>query len=321
MKVRYNEFFAMEIDRMKRYNSLNEELKREFGSKVMKISIDGGFTCPNRDGTIGARGCIFCGEEGSGEFAGSRLDPLKVQVDKQKRLLSKKWKTDKIIIYFQNFTNTYGPIERLRKIYYQALIIEGVVGLAIATRPDCLNEDVLDLLSEINKKTYLWVELGLQTIHEKTAKFIRRAYPLKVYDEAISNLKSRDIRVVTHVILGLPGESREEILETIRYVGNTQTWGIKLHSLYIQKDTDLYSYYLKNPFPIMTKDEYISLLVDGLTLLPPDMVIHRLTGDGQRELLYEPKWTLNKLGVLSSIDRELKIRQSYQGEKYKKVYP
>lgn len=304
---------------MKRYKTLNEELKREFGQRVMKLSLDGGFTCPNRDGTVGNKGCIFCGEEGSGEFAGSRLDPLKVQVESQKRLLSKKWKIDKFIIYFQNFTNTYAPIERLRKLYYEALDLEGVVGLAIATRPDCLGDDVVDLLGEINKKTYLWVELGLQTIHEKSARFIRRGYPLNVYDEAINKLKARNIKVVTHVIIGLPNESREEILETIRYVGNTHTWGIKLHSLYIQKDTDLYRYYLKNPFPIMSKEEYVSLVVDGLTLLPPNMVIHRLTGDGKRELLHEPKWTLNKLGVLSSIDRELKIRNTYQGEKYKKI--
>lgn len=302
---------------MKRYNSLNEELKREFGKKVMKLSIDGGFTCPNRDGTIGHRGCIFCGEEGSGEFAGSRFTSLANQVESQKRLLSKKWNTDKFIIYFQNFTNTYGPIERLRSLYYEALNIEGVVGIAIATRPDCLDDDILDLLSEINKKTYLWIELGLQTIHEKTAKFIRRGYPLEVYNKAVEKLKARDIKVVTHVIIGLPKESKEEILETVKYVGNTNTWGIKLHSLYIQKDTDLYSYYLENPFPIMSKEEYISIVVEALRILPPYMIIHRLTGDGKKELLYEPKWTLDKLGVLSSIDRELKLRKSYQGEIYK----
>ncbi len=304
---------------MKRYNTLNDELKREFGTKVMKLSIDGGFTCPNRDGKVGSRGCIFCGEEGSGEFAGSRLDPIRVQIENQKSLLSRKWNTDKLIIYFQNFTNTYAPVERLRKLYYEALSIEGVVGLAIATRPDCLENEVLDLLSEINERTYLWVELGLQTIHEKTARFIRRGYPLEVYDEAIEKLKSRNIKVVTHVILGLPNESREEILETVKYVGKTHTWGIKLHSLYIQRDTDLYRYYLKNPFPIMSKDEYVSLVVDGLTLLPPNMVIHRLTGDGKRELLFEPKWTLDKLSVLSSIDRELKIRNTQQGERYKNI--
>ena len=241
----------------KRYNTLNEELKREFGQKVMKLSIDGGFTCPNRDGTIGIKGCIFCGEEGSGEFAGSRFVSIKEQVEDQKELLSKKWNTDKYIIYFQNFTNTYGSIEKLRNLYYEAINIAGVVGLAIATRPDCLDEDILNLLSELNSKTYLWIELGLQTIHEATAKFIRRGYPLSTYDKAIERLKSRNIRVVTHIILGLPHESKEEILETVKYVANTNTWGIKLHSLYIQKDTDLYRYYTNNPFKIMSKDEYV----------------------------------------------------------------
>ena len=299
----------------KRYNTLNEELKREFGQKVMKLSIDGGFTCPNRDGTIGIKGCIFCGEEGSGEFAGSRFVSIKEQVEDQKELLSKKWNTDKYIIYFQNFTNTYGSIEKLRNLYYEAINIAGVVGLAIATRPDCLDEDILNLLSELNSKTYLWIELGLQTIHEATAKFIRRGYPLSTYDKAIERLKSRNIRVVTHIILGLPHESKEEILETVKYVANTNTWGIKLHSLYIQKDTDLYRYYTNNPFKIMSKDEYVSLVVDCLEVLPRAFVVHRVTGDGKRELLYEPKWSLDKLGVLSSIDKELKTRKTFQGDR------
>lgn len=223
----------------KRYNTLNEELRREFGQKIMKLSLDGGFTCPNRDGTIGTKGCIFCGEEGAGEFAGSRCKPIEEQVEEQKRLLSKKWDTDKYIVYFQNFTNTYGEVERLRELYYQAINIEGVIGLAIATRPDCIDDDILDLLSELNEKTYLWIELGLQTIHEKSEKFIRRGYPLPVYKETVEKLKVRNIKVVTHVILGLPNESKEEILESVKYVAKTDAWGIKLHSLYIQKDTDL----------------------------------------------------------------------------------
>lgn len=298
----------------KRYNTLNEELKREFGGKVMKLSLDGGFTCPNRDGTVGTRGCIFCGDEGSGEFAGTRTVSIEEQVEEQKKLLSKKWDTDKYIIYFQNFTNTYGPIEKLKSLYYKAIGIEGVVGLAIATRPDCLDEKVLDLLSEINNKTYLWVELGLQTIHEKSARFVRRGYLLEVYDKAIYELKRRNIKVVTHVILGLPGEDKEVILETVKYVASTNTWGIKLHSLYIQRDTDLYDYYVKKPFPLMDREEYVSLVVDALELLPKEMVIHRVTGDGKRELLHEPKWSLDKLKVLSMIDKELKLRDSYQGK-------
>ncbi|MCQ4925419.1 TIGR01212 family radical SAM protein [Tissierella carlieri] len=292
----------------KRYYTLNEELRREFGGKVMKLSLDGGFTCPNRDGTIGSKGCIFCGEKGSGEFAGSRLVSIEEQIEEQKKLLSKKWDSNKYIAYFQNFTNTYGPIDRIRTLYYEAINTQGVVGLAVATRPDCLEEETLKLLSEINKKTYLWIELGLQTIHEKSAKLIRRGYPLSIYEEAIEKLKRENIKVVTHIILGIPGESKDDMLNTVKFVAGTKTWGIKLHSLYIQMDTDLYDYYMKNPFPIMSREEYVSLVVDAIEMLPRDMVIHRITGDGKRELLHEPKWSLDKLKVLSMIDKELKIR-------------
>lgn len=304
----------------KRYNTLNDELKREFGQKVMKLSLDGGFTCPNRDGTVGHRGCIFCSEEGSGEFAGSRFVSIAEQVEQQKKLLSKKWDTDKYIAYFQNFTNTYASIDMLRELYYEAINIEGVVGLAIATRPDCLDDDVLDLLERLNKETYLWVELGLQTIHEKSAKLIRRGYPLSTYDSAIAKLKSRNIKVLTHIIIGLPDESSEEIFQTVEYVSNTFTWGVKIHSLYIQTDSDLYDYYRENPFYIRNRDEYVSLVVGALELLPKDMVIHRVTGDGKKELLFEPKWTLDKLKVLSMIDKELKIRDSYQGKEKREVF-
>jgi len=300
----------------KRYHTLNYEMRNTFKEKVIKLSLDGGFTCPNRDGTLGNRGCIFCGEKGSGEFAASRCLSIKEQIDEQKKLLSKKWDTGKYIAYFQNFTNTYSNYEDLKDKYYEALSQEGIVGLAIATRPDCLPEDVLDLLEELNEKTYLWVELGLQTIHERTAKFIRRGYSLEVYDKAVNELKKRNIRVVTHLIFGLPGETRDDMIESVKYVASTKTWGVKFHLLYIQRGTDLYYYYLNNPFHILTRDEYISIVVDGLEYLPPDMVVHRLTGDGKKELLYEPRWSLDKLRVLSGIDRELKDRNSYQGKKW-----
>lgn len=300
---------------IKRYNTLNNELKNEFGEKVMKLSLDGGFTCPNRDGTIGNKGCIFCSDEGSGEFAGSRLVSIKEQVEQQKQLLSKKWKANKYIVYFQNFTNTYGSVERLRKLYYEAINIEGVVGLAIATRPDCLDEDILELLSELNEETYLWIELGLQTIHEKSTKFIRRGYKLSVYNDAIRNLKLRNIKVVTHIIIGLPNETNEDVLNTVKHVASTNTWGVKIHSLYIQEGTDLYESYIKNPFNIRTMEEYINVVADSIELLPKNMIIHRLTGDGKRSLLYEPEWTLDKLKVLTSIDKELETRDSTQGEK------
>ncbi|WP_353096183.1 TIGR01212 family radical SAM protein [Tissierella praeacuta] len=297
----------------KKYNTLNEELRKQFGGKVMKLSLDGGFTCPNRDGTVGARGCIFCSEEGSGEFAGTRLFSLKEQAEEQKKLLSKKWSTDKYIMYFQNFTNTYDSIDNLKALYYESISIQGAVGLAIATRPDCLGEEVLELLSELNEKTYLWIELGLQTIYEKSAKFIRRGYSLSIYDEAIRKLKSRNIRVVTHIIFGLPNESREEMIDTAKYIANTNTWGVKIHSLYIQRNTDLFDYYIKNSFSIMSREEYVSLVADAIELLPKDMVIHRVTGDGKKELIYEPKWSLDKLRVLSMLDKEFKVRNSYQG--------
>lgn len=302
----------------KRYLSFNYEMKRLFNSKVIKLSLDGGFTCPNRDGTIGDKGCIFCGEEGSGEFAASRSLSLEKQIESQKELLSKKWSEGKYIAYFQNFTNTYSTYEDLKQKYNLAISQEGVVGLAIATRPDCLTEEILELLEEINKKTFLWVELGLQSIHERTIKLIRRGYPLETYDEAIKQLNKRNIKVVTHIIFGLPNESREEILSTVKYVANTNTWGVKLHLLYIQRDTDLHEYYKKSPFHILTCEEYISLIVDSIEQLRSNMVIHRLTGDCKRALLVEPLWSLDKLRVLSGIDMELKRRNSYQGIAWEK---
>lgn len=299
----------------KRYRSFSYEMKRTFGSKIIKLSLDGGFTCPNRDGTLGKKGCIFCGEEGSGEFAASRNLDIKKQVESQKHIMSKKWNSGKYVAYFQNFTNTYSTYEDLKEKYEQAISQEGVVGLAIATRPDCLSEEVLDLLEQISKKTFLWIELGLQTIHEKTADFLRRGYSLDCYDRAIEQLNKRNIKVVTHLIFGLPGESKEEMLSSVKYVANTNTWGVKFHLLYIQRETDIYEYYKNNPFKMLTMDEYIAVITDSIEYLPKHMVIHRLTGDGKRSLLVEPLWSLDKLRVLSGIDMELKKRDSYQGIK------
>ncbi len=297
----------------KRYRSFSYEMKEVFGTKIIKLSLDGGFTCPNRDGTIASKGCIFCGEEGAGEFAASRELDIRSQIESQKEMMAKKWISGKYIAYFQNFTNTYSTYEDLKHKYNLAISGEGVVGLAIATRPDCLSEEVLDLLEEMNKRTFLWIELGLQSIHDRTAKLIRRGYPLECYDEAIKQLSRRNIKVVTHLIYGLPGESREDILSSVKYVANTNTWGVKLHSLYIQKDTDIHEYYKKTPFKIPTREEYVSLIVDSIEHLPEDMVIHRLTGDGKRSLMVEPLWSLEKRKVLAGIDQELKRRNSYQG--------
>ena len=300
----------------KRYKTLNSEMKRVFNGKTIKLSLDGGFSCPNRDGTIGHRGCIFCGERGSGEFTNHTLD-ITSQASEQIKLLSKKWKTNKYIAYFQSFTNTYGSVESLKKLYNQALEIPGVVGIAIATRPDCLSDEVLDYLEILSKETFLWVELGLQTIHENTATLIRRGYALDVYDDAVIELKKRKIKVVTHAIIGLPYENREEILETCKYIVNKNLWGIKLHSLYIQRDTDLYNFYLSNPFKIMSKEEYVDIITDIISLLPKELVIHRITGDGDKSLLFEPEWSKNKLGIISSIDKSLKEKNISQGDRWK----
>lgn len=301
----------------KRYRSLNYELRNIFGTKTIKLSLDGGFTCPNRDGTVGNRGCIFCGEEGSGEFTSSRELSIKKQVESQKEFLSEKWPEGKYIAYFQNFTNTYSTYEDLNRKYMDAISRDGVVGLAIATRPDCLSEEVLNLLEKFNEKVFLWVELGLQTIHRKTTQFIRRGYELDCYERAITELNRRNIKVVTHLIFGFPNENREDMLNSVKYIANTNTWGVKFHNLYVQKGTDLYDYYVKKSFYILSREDYISLVVDSIELLPQNMVIHRLTGDGKKELLIEPRWTLNKLKVLSSIDKELKERNTYQGKRFK----
>lgn len=296
----------------KRYNNLSRHLRDTFGGKVAKLSIDGGFSCPNRDGHKGDRGCIFCGELGAGEFA-SRLGSAQDQIDEQIRLLGNKWRTDKYIAYFQSFTNTYASVERLKEVFEPVLEHPGIVGIAIATRPDCLQKEVLDYLSQLNQRTFLWVELGLQTIHEATASLIRRGYPLETYDNAVEQLKDRDIRVVTHLILGLPYETREMIIQSARHVGKNGSWGIKLHSLYIQRDTDLYTMFLEKPFPLFTMEEYVETVAQVISVLPEKMVVHRITGDGDKSLLHEPKWSMDKLRVIASIDKKLKEMDISQG--------
>lgn len=302
----------------KRYHTLNYELKKTFGGKVIKLSLDGGFTCPNRDGLVGERGCLFCGEQGSGDFAANRTLSIAEQIKEQKKFLATKWPRAKYLAYFQNFTNTYAPTARLDQIYKEATEQENVVGLAIATRPDCLPSDVLNLLEIYAKKTYLWVELGLQTSKESTAHFLRRGYDLHCFTAAVQNLQRRNIPVVVHLILGLPGETKEDMLASVCFVANLGIWGLKLHLLHIQRDTDLYSYYREYPFELLTKEEYIHLVCDALEILPSELVIHRLTGDGNRQLLEAPKWSLHKLGVLSGIDQELKKRGTLQGSRFAK---
>lgn len=296
----------------KRYHSLNYFLRQKFGEKVMKISLDAGFTCPNRDGSKSKGGCIFCSPRGSGDFTMETND-LSKQFDEAKAMMNKKWKSGKYIGYFQAYTNTYAPVEVLREKYYTILNKENVVGLAIATRPDCLPDDVLELLEELNNKTYLWVELGLQTIREETAELINRGYPLDTYIKAVEELKRRNIDVVTHCILGLPGEAKEDMLKTVEFVANTRTQGIKLHLLHLMKDTPMVKLYEEGKLNLMEKDEYVDLVVDCLERLPSDMVIHRLTGDGPRATLIGPRWSLNKWEVLNAIDDRLIERDTWQG--------
>ena len=294
------------------YYSLNEYLKKTFGEKVYKISLDGGMTCPNRDGTLGSHGCIFCSEGGSGEFASQRALSVSEQIEQAKRRISKKSDCKKFIAYFQPFTNTYAPVSYLRKIFEEAVAPEEIAALSIATRPDCLGDDVLDLLDELNKKKPVWVELGLQTIHEKSAKYIRRGYDLNVYDESVKKLHKIGVNVITHIILGLPNESKKEIIESVRYAGERSD-GIKLQLLHVLKGTDLLSDYRSGSFETMSLDEYADLLCDCIEVLPPNVVIHRLTGDGDKKLLVAPMWSADKKRVLNTIQKALRDRDVTQG--------
>ena len=293
--------------RGKRFNSISDYLKNEFGRKTIKLSIDGGFTCPNRDGTKGYGGCTFCSDTGSGEFSSD--------IDSQISLLSDKWPDAAYLAYFQNHTNTYAPVEELRQKYDSVLSDPRIKGLVIGTRPDCLQDDVLDLLSEINEKHFLWVELGLQTVHEETAEKINRCCSLADFDEAMKNLESRGIRSVVHLILGLPGESCEMMLDSVKYVSNKpDLFGIKLHLMNLVKGSNLA---LTDPDYISFPDieTYVELVVDCLELIPPSVTVHRLTGDAPREILISPIWSFNKRTILNSINDRLNLLDTWQGKK------
>jgi radical SAM protein (TIGR01212 family) len=297
----------------KPYRSLNEYYREIFGRKAAKISLDGGFTCPNRDGTCGERGCLFCSAGGSGDFAENAGLSITEQVEKGKNQTSDKWKDPAYVAYFQAFTNTYAPVEELRQKYEEALSCEGVEGISIATRSDCLPEDVLELLSELNQKTRLWVELGLQTSDEDSARFIRRGYPLSVFEKAVHDLAERDIPVIVHVILGLPNETRETVLKTIDCINRLPVQGIKLQLLHVLSDSDLAEIYENGGYIPLTKEEYISLVGDCIAHLREDIVIHRLTGDGDKNTLLAPLWSLRKRDVLNSLHKYLKDNNIRQG--------
>lgn len=298
------------------YYSLNEYLKNTFGEKVYKISLNGGMTCPNRDGTLDNRGCIFCSKGGSGEFSADALLPISEQLEQAKRRIREKTDCKRFIAYFQPFTNTYAEAEYLRRIFTEAIEPEDIAALSIATRPDCLGEDVLALLSELNQIKPVWVELGLQTIHEKTAEYIRRSYPLEKFDCAAKRLRELGINVITHLIIGLPGESREMLLDSVRYAGERSN-GVKLQLLHVLKDTDLCSDYLAGKFDVLSIEEYIELLCDCVEALPKNVVIHRLTGDGDKRLLVAPMWSADKKRVLNAINKAFRERNVTQGRNSK----
>lgn len=300
----------------KRYHSLNYFLREKFGEKVFKISLDAGFSCPNRDGTISRGGCIFCSERGSGDFAGNRDFSITHQFNDIKDMMMKKWKSGKYIAYFQAYTNTYAPIDVLREKYSEAIEQEGVVALAIATRPDCLSKEVLDLLEEFNQKVYVWVELGLQTSKESTAKLINRGYELPVFEKAVKDLRERGIDVVVHTIFGLPQEKRDDMIETIRYLSSKDIQGIKIHLLHLMKDTLMVRLYENGQMNFMSQEDYIELISKAISLLPPEVVVHRITGDAPRDLLIEPQWSLKKWEVLNAIDKYLEDNDIYQGKEY-----
>lgn len=287
-----------------KYYSLNRYLRDTFGDKVYKISLDAGFTCPNRDGTIDSRGCIFCSKGGSGDFAESSKLSITKQIENGKRRVERKIKSNKYIAYFQAFTNTYAPIEILRKRFYEAIRHNDIVAISIATRPDCLGDEVLKLLSELNKIKPVFVELGLQTIHQRTADYIRRGYPLSVYDEAIKGLKKTGVNIVVHIILGLPNESKSDMLETVKYVCNSGINGIKLQLLHIIKGTDLADEYYRGNVRALEFDEYLDIVKSCVEIIPDNIVIHRLTGDGAKKDLIAPLWSADKKRVLNAINRQ-----------------
>ena len=301
----------------KRFHNLNYFLRNKFGEKVFKISLDGGFSCPNRDGTISKGGCLFCSERGSGDFAGDRDFSISRQFNDIKTMMSKKWKSGKYIAYFQAYTNTYAPIDVLKQKYEEALKQEGVVALAIATRPDCLGDEVLDLLEEINKKFYVWDELGLQTCNDETARKINRGYKLEVFEDAIKRLKERNIDFVVHSIFGLPGETKEDMLKTVDYIAHSGAQGVKFHLLHLMKGTPLVKLYERGELEFLEEEDYIDLLCKSVEMLPQEMVIHRLTGDAPRDLLIGPMWSLKKWEILNAIDRTMEENDVYQGKKFK----
>lgn len=298
------------------YYSLNEYLKNTFGEKVYKISLNGSMTCPNRDGTLSSKGCVFCSRGGSGEFSADRLLPVSQQIEQAKKRIATKSDCKKFIAYFQPFSNTYADIDYLKMIFYEAIAPDEIVALSIATRPDCLGEDILSLLDELNKIKPVWVELGLQTIHKQSSDYIRRCYELDVYDSAVNKLTEIGINVITHIILGLPFETKQMMLESVKYAGERSD-GVKLQLLHVLKDTDLLTDFENGLFKTLSLVEYVDILCDCIEILPENVVIHRLTGDGDKKILVAPQWSADKKRVLNTINKIFNERNIVQGRNYK----
>lgn len=305
-------------DSNKRYYTLDYFYKHKFNSKVFKVSLNGGFTCPNKDGKVGIGGCIYCSKSGSGEYAGDVKKDLVTQFNEVKEMMLKKWPKAKYIGYFQANTNTYAPLEELKEKYETILKLDNVVGLNIATRPDAISEECLNYLEELSKKTYLTIELGLQTIHDKTSKFINRCHTLECFENMVKELRKRNINIVVHIINGLPYETKEMMIDTVKYLSKLDIQGIKIHMLSILKDTKLAEIYNDNKFKLITRNEYIDIVCDQLEYLREDIVVHRITGDPKVSDLIEPDWLIKKVTILNDIDKEMSKRNSYQGIKYNK---
>ncbi len=297
-----------------RYYSFSQFVKKTFGKKIYKLSLDGGFTCPNRDGKIGYGGCIFCSAGGSGDFCPSPALPLYAQIEEAKSRISSKYNGEQFIAYFQAFTNTYGPIEKMEQLFFETISRDDIIALDIATRPDCLGDDVILLLSKLNKRKPVFVELGLQSMHEETAIWMRRGYKTEVFSHAARLLHEHSIPVIAHVILGLPTETREMAIETVEYLNTLPISGVKFTMLHVLKNTDLGKLYEQKNFPLLSMEQYIDWLIGCMEHLRKDIVIHRITGDGKREELLAPMWTLQKRFVLNNIAKEMKKRDSFQGK-------
>lgn len=299
----------------KRYHTLNYFYHHTFDSKVFKISLNGGFSCPNLDGTKGYGGCIYCSKSGSGDFAGKKQDSIEKQWQQGLEMMHKKWPDGKLIAYFQARTNTYAKVEELKEKFEPVLNYPNVIGLALATRPDAITDECLDYLEDLSKRTYLMIELGLQTIHETTSKLINRCHTTQEFDDMVKKLRARNINVIVHIINGLPYETKEMMLETVKHINQLDIQGIKIHMLHIIKDTPLATMYKKNPFHVLTREEYVDIVIEQLELLRPEIVIHRITGDPVKEDLIAPTWLLKKFCVLNEIDKEMVKRNTYQGKK------